>query len=304
MLWSLSGFLGLFHKTFFGFEFTPDGLQFSPCVPKDLDGERSLEGFPYRGMLLDIKVSGSGNRIKTFCLDGRRQSKAFVPASLTGTHEVTIELTGDFIESCIDIQGYTPAPEYPYVSVQEDVLVWNAVGKCLYRVLRDGKVVAETSEQRYELPESKTGEWQVITVDESGVAGFASEPLEIYPVTISVPVDVKIDEIKGEQVSVIVDVPEDGEYALDWLYSNGNGSVTGYNYCSTRTLYVDSQMIGVSVFPQRGKNDWNASGWSNPVTLKLAKGCHGVTLQYLDTDVNMNIKTDNAYVRELRLRHL
>ena len=304
MLWGLSGFMGLFHKVFFGMELTEDGMWFSPCVPESLEGERSLTGFPYRGMLLDIKVSGRGNRIKTFCLDGRRQSKAFVPASLTGTHQVTIELTGEFSESSVDIQEYTPAPEYPSVSVQGGELVWNAVGKCSYKVLRDGNVVAETSEFRFVLPEDNAGEWQVVSVDENGVAGFASEPLEIYPLTVSVPVDVKIDEIKGEQVSVTVDVPEDGEYVLDWLYSNGNGSVTGYNHCSTRTLYVDTQMVGVSVFPQRGKNDWKAAGWSSPVAVKLTKGAHTVALRYLDTDVNMNIRKDNAHVRELRLKQL
>ena len=304
MLWGLSGFMGLFHKAFFGIELTEDGMWFSPCVPESLEGERSLTGVPYRGMLLDIKVSGRGNRIKTFCLDGRRQPKAFVPASLTGTHQVTIELTGEFSESSVDIQGYTPAPEYPSVSVQDGALVWNAVGKCSYKVLRDGNVAAETSECRFVLPEDNAGEWQVVSVDENGVAGFASEPLEIYPLTVSVPVDVKVDEIKGEQVSVTVDVPEDGEYVLDWLYSNGNGSVTGYNHCSTRTLYVDTQMVGVSVFPQRGKNDWKAAGWSSPVVVKLTKGAHTVALRYLDTDVNMNIRKDNAHVRELRLRYL
>lgn len=304
MLWGLSGFMGLFHKTFFGIELTKDGITFSPCVPKTLEGVRSIEGFPYRDMLLDIRVKGSGNRIKSFCLDGRSQSKAFVPASLTGSHRVTIELTGEFAESSIDIHGYTPAPEYPSVSVQDGALVWNTVSKCSYKVVHDGRVLSETSECRFGLPDDNAGEWQVICVDENGVEGFASEPLELRPVKVSVPVDVKINESKGSQVSLTFDVPEDGSYILDWLYSNGNGSVTGYNHCSTRTLYVDSLLAGVSVFPQRGKNDWNASGWSNPVVLPLKKGSHTVELRYHDTDVNMNIRIDNAHIREFRVRKL
>ena len=304
MLWGLSGFMGLFHKAFFGLELTKDGLAFSPCVPKSLEGERSLEGFPYREMLLDIKVTGSGYCVKSFCLDGKRQKKAFVPASLSGRHQVTIELTGDFTESSIDIQDYTPAPEYPSVSVKEGALVWDKIGDCSYKVLRNGKVAATAIDSHYDLPDENAGEWQVIAVDGKGIEGFASEPLEIYPVAVAVPVDVKINEMKGTQVSVSLDVPEDGTYALDWLYSNGNGSITGYNHCSTRTLYVDSEQAGVSIFPQRGKNDWNAEGWSNPVELKLKKGIHQVELRYLDTDVNMNIKVDNAQVRQLRIRQL
>jgi hypothetical protein len=165
-------------------------------------------------------------------------------------------------------------------------------------------MVEMTSEVCHVLPEYSTGEWQVMAVDESGVEGFASEPLEIYPSAVSVPVDVKIDETKGLQLSVSIEVPADGVYILDWLYSNGNGSITGYNHCSTRTLYVDSKQAGVSIFPQRGKNDWNAEGWSNPVRVKLSKGVHEVWLKFLDTDVNMNIKVDNAHVRALRLRPL
>ena len=37
----VSGFIGLYHRAFFGFEFKEDGLNFSPYVPKELKGERS-----------------------------------------------------------------------------------------------------------------------------------------------------------------------------------------------------------------------------------------------------------------------
>ena len=79
--------------------------------------------------------------------------------------------------------------------------------------------------------------------------------------------------------------------------------------CNRMASYVAAgtpvtQMVGVSVFPQRGKNDWKAAGWSSPVAVKLTRGTHTVALRYLDTDVNMNIRKDNALVRELRLRFL
>jgi hypothetical protein len=217
---------------------------------------------------------------------------------------VVIELTGDLRVSSIDIKGYTPAPEYPSVSFKDGDLVWNHIDNCSYKVLHDGKEVEMTGKESYALPEECTGEWQIIAVDKNGVEGFASEPLEIYQETVSVPVDVKIDETKGNQVTVSFEVPQDGTYALDWLYSNGNGSVTGYNHCSTRTLYLDSKQVGVSIFPQRGKNDWKAEGWSNPVHVNLSKGVHTAELKFLDTDVNMNIKVDNAHIRSLRLRPL
>lgn len=301
MLWGLSGFMGLFHKTFFGFEFTQEGLYFHPCVPKVLDGRRTLEGFPYRGMLLDISVSGSGNVVRKFTLDGKTLSRPFIPADLTGKHEVVIELAGEFPSSSINVRNYTPAPEYPVVQSKGDTLVWNPVEKCEYAVVHNGNIVAQVTDSKFVLPSDSTGEWQVIPIDGCGVSGFASEPLRIYPETISIPLDVRIDEIHGMQTVVSFVVPEDGTYVLDWRYANGNGSVTGYNMCSSRTLVLDSEKVGVCVFPQRGKGDWADSGWSSPVVLDLAAGKHIVEIHYNDDDVNMNVKVDNARIMELRL---
>ena len=300
MLWSLSGFIGLYHKAFFGLDLTEDGLWFSPCVPKALGGRRSLEGFRYRDMLLDITVTGSGNCVKSFRLDGKKLSKPFVPAGMSGRHEVVIELIGDFAPSSINVQKYTPAPEYPSVKLKGDTLVWKASAKCGYKLIHDGAFVAEVEGSEFVLPADSEGEWQVIPVDVNGVEGFASEPLRIYPVSLTVPVDVRIDEKKGQQVVVSVDVPQDGRYAVDWRYLNGNGTITSFNMCASRTLVVDSEMSGVCVFPQRGKDNWTDSGWSSPVILDLSAGRHEFELHYLDNDVNMNIKVDNAKVIELR----
>ena len=89
-------------------------------------------------------------------------------------------------------------------------MTWTHIDGCRYKVLHDGEMVEMTSDVCHVLPEYITGEWQVIAVDEDGVEGFASEPLEIYPSAVSVPVDVKIDEAKGLQLSVSVEVPADG----------------------------------------------------------------------------------------------
>ena len=85
MLWGLSGFMGLFHRTFFGFEFTKEGLALKPFVPTILAGTRKLEAFPYRNMLLDITVSGSGNEIASCLVDGK-EAEAFIPADWNGKH--------------------------------------------------------------------------------------------------------------------------------------------------------------------------------------------------------------------------
>lgn len=302
MLWSLSGFIGLYHRAFFGFEFREDGLSFSPYVPKELKGERSLMGFPYRNMKLNISVSGYGDEVKEFVLDGKRQKNAFVPADLEGEHSVEIKMGGRTDKSYITIREYTVAPECPEVSLVDSTIIWSAIPNATsYTILHDNVPVVQTADTSYVLPQAAEGEWQVLAVDAAGNEGFTSAPVRIYSEENVVPVNVKINEQKGLQVTVQVEIAEDGEYALDWCYSNGHWNEKSSNKCSVRTLYVDGIEKGVSVFPQLAKDDWDITGWSNAVKMNLAAGSHTVQLMYLDTNVNMNKDTDYAIVRDFRI---
>ena len=305
MLWSLSGFIGLYHRAFFGFEFTEDGLHFSPYVPEELKGERKLEGFPYRNMKLNVAVSGSGNVVKEFKLDGKLQKKAFIPSDLIGEHTIEIKLGGQTDRSRINICPYTTAPECAEVALNDNMLTWNPVKNAdKYVVLNDNVRVADTRETLYQLPSQASGEWQVMAVDAAGNEGFISAPVRTYKHESVMPVNVKIDEKKGLQAAVDFEISEDGVYTIDWCYSNGHWDEKSSNRCCTRTLYVDGLEKGVSVFPQIARDNWDVTGWSNAVKVTLKSGRHTIQLKYLDTNVNMNIKDDNAIVRDCRITRL
>ncbi len=301
MLWGLSGFMGLYHRTFFGFEFTREGLSFNPFIPEVLAGERSLKGFPYRNMTLDVTVSGCGGTIASCMVDGK-PSGPFVPSDLEGHHTVEIVMSGDHGPSSVNIAGYVAAPEYPSVSIDEGKLVWNPVeGAVTYHVIKDGKLNEKTRQCESVLDEC--GEYQVVAEDGRGVCSFASEPVRYYDSSsvLEYAVDRMVDETSGEQLCVSVTVPEKGWYVIDWNYANGNGEVGQQNSCSTRQLYIDGTDAGASVFPQRGMNDWTSYGWSSPVRVWLKKGNHTLSLRYLKENVNMNIDKDHAHVKSLRL---
>ena len=51
----------------------------------------TLSGFPYRSMMIDITLRGSGNRVRRTTIDGRPTRAASLPAHLTGHHRVEIE---------------------------------------------------------------------------------------------------------------------------------------------------------------------------------------------------------------------
>ena len=304
MLWGLSGFMGLFHRTFFGFEFTQEGLYMKPFVPTVLAGTRKLEEFPYRDMKLDITVTGSGTEIASCLVDGK-EADAFIPVDWTGKHTVEIVMKGEHKPSSINMVGYIGMPEMPVVQLNAGKLQWKAIeGAAKYEILKDGQVIAETVS--CEQPVAGNGEYQVRAVSPKGVHSFTSEPLRHYDdASIQlVSVDKWLDMTLGEQVKVKVSVPATGWYIIDWEYANGNGEVEQRNHCANRQLYIDGKNIETMVFPQRGLDAWNLYGWSAPVKVYLKKGNHQLALRYLEKNININIDLDKAHVKALRLTQL
>ena len=304
MLWGLSGFMGLFHRTFFGFEFTQEGLALKPFVPTVLAATRKLEAFPYRNMTLDITVSGSGHEIASCLVDGKEAS-AFIPADWTGKHTVEIVMKGEHKPSSINMVGYIPMPETPVVQDYAGKLQWKAIeGAAKYEILKDGQVVAETSSCEWNI--TGNGEYQVRAITDKRVHSFTSEPLRSYTdssVQI-VSVDKWLDKELGEQVKIKVAVPATGWYVIDWEYANGSGEVEQRNHCANRQLYVDGKNVSTMVFPQRGLDAWHLYGWSTPVKIYLKKGTHQFALRYLEKNININIDLDKAHVKSLRLTQL
>jgi hypothetical protein len=74
--WCATGFINMFYKGLLGMEFTPEGLSTSPNL---LPGMKTLElnNFIYRDAILNIKVTGSGEKV-------------FVESSSTGTIDLQI----------------------------------------------------------------------------------------------------------------------------------------------------------------------------------------------------------------------
>ena len=93
-------------------------------------------------------------------------------------------------------------------------------------------------------------------------------------------------------------------YTFDWRYANGNGPTNTENECAIRTLFIDGQKAGVSIFPQRGKYEWSNWGWSNPLQVHLSAGKHKISLTYMPYNENMNLVINQAMLDELRVTNL
>ena len=322
MLWSLSGNIALVYKILFGIEFHPDKISFHSLVPKNLEGKRTLKNFKYRNAVLDIEVNGFGNKIKAFYLDGKQQNQNEFPAVLTGKHSIRIMLTDTSKLSSINLQPNAVSPATP--EIDSDKFAWKKVaGADHYLILNDGIQIGKTKNLFYEIDSTETGEFQVIAVATNSLSSFASEPFDVYPdrriiveaedfnppskALYSGYSKTGFCEISVEvntTLSFKVNIKNDGLYAIDFRYANGNGPINTENKCAIRSLNVDDHFSGAVVFPQRGSGEWSNWGFSNSVKVKLSKGEHVIQLILTDHNENMNEKINQAMIDFMRLTRL
>lgn len=324
MLWSLSGNLSIVCRLLMGINFGNEQLLFKPFIPKALAGKRILKNFVYRNSTLDVEVEGYGNKIKVFYLDGKKQ-KPVLPAALTGHHQVKIIMANnEFTKQEINLQPAIASLKTPVTKLEGvNELSWNEVeGAVAYRILRNGEDYQHVETTRYHLPEDVYGEYQVIAVAANPyAASFASEPIVVgryntYEVENYAPKSdrkhkgfmgtgfVNIDKKENILIEIPVNIAEEGLYAIDWRYANGNNTIADDNRCAIRTLRVDGKVQGVAVFPQRGMNAWENWGWSNSHHVRLTMGKHVVSLSFESHNENMNIKVNQALLDQLRLMKL
>ena len=86
------------YQGLFGMVFGVEGIVFAPSKPRkhiflEMDATISLLNVQYRNAMLDIHVSGFGNKIQSFKLNGELRSKPRVGASSHGKQVVEIVVT-------------------------------------------------------------------------------------------------------------------------------------------------------------------------------------------------------------------
>lgn len=321
-LWSVAGNLAMVYKVIFGMHFQPDSLRFSPFVPYSYRGENKLTNFHYRNASLDIELSGYGNKIKSFLLDDKQEKTAEIPGNLRGKHTIKIVLNDNTVAGNIHLVKDYFAPEAPHATLSGDTLHWQAVNTAKeYEVMINGKKVATTQDTQYKVPINQYEEYQVIAVDSAGFKSFTSNPvvnippsfLQTYQMENFAPASalsykgftgkgfVEISTTKNLKIKFNITIPQDGEYAIDFRYANGNGPINTDNKCAMRSLFINNQRIGTVVFPQRGQGQWSNWGFSNALIVKLTKGTYPASLIFEPVNANMNMQVNQAMLDEVRV---
>ena len=325
-LWSVAGNLGMVYKVFFGLAFENDCLTFSPFVPRKYAGTKRLQGLKIRKAVLDLEIEGFGSQIQSITLDGQPLDKAQVPLSLQGPHEVKITLSNDIGPSNgVNKQQVRYAPASPVVSLMDNLLTWKKQDDAArYKVLRNGEVHVQTDQTQLELTKVDNAVYQVVAINNRGDESFASEPISIFAAerVISLELEkfagpvltdtagyhgegyIETSKTVNTSLSFSVEISVNGLYAMDLVYSNGNGPVNTDNRCAIRALYKEEDFVGTVVFPQRGSGNWTDWGKSNSLQLHLEKGKHRFTLSLAPFCENMNREMNQAFLDRVRVSRL
>ncbi len=323
MLWSLAGNISLIHKVLFGIQYEHDKLVFAPFVPKALEGNRILQHFRYRDALLNIEMEGSGNQIASFELDGKQQADAFIPADITGTHNLKIKLYSTLTDKGFVNELNTvfspAAPQLTYDN--KKIIIASPVPGMAYRILRNGEDIQHRGTEPVIPETTEYSVYQAIAMNSNGHESFASQPLVILANGAAQVIEAEqfnspatnpyrgfsgngfseTSHIKNKTMRFPVMINRDGVYAIDFRYANGNGPVNTDNKCAIRTVKEAGKTAGVVIFPQRGVEEWSNWGMSNPVMLFMEKGMHTIQLSLESFNENMNETVNQAMVDYMRI---
>ncbi|WP_194777672.1 alpha-L-rhamnosidase-related protein [Pararhodonellum marinum] len=325
-LWSVAGNLGMVFKVFFGLGFEKDYLTFSPSVPKKYTGKKQLQGLKIRNVVLDLEMEGFGRQIQTISLDGQLLDKPQIPLTLEGQHHVKISLTNHSGPlSKINKQEVFFSPDTPKAKLHANTLVWEGQDDAKgYKVLKNGKFYLQTEKSQVAISGKDHAVYQVIAISDREEESYASAPIlanaaegmgVVQLEKFAGPVlsaysgyrgegYVEISKTVNKALSFTLSIPQTGDYAMHFVYSNGNGPINTGNSCAIRALYREDVFIGTFVFPHRGMEIWDEWGESNSIQLPLEKGLHHFTLSLEAFCENMNGTINQAMLDCVRVVRL
>ncbi len=324
---SCAGAVAMNFRIFAGISFDEDGISFSPFVPEMLSGDKIIDGFAYRGSNLKIIVSGTGERISAFSIDGKIQEVPFFSAEHTGNHEIRVVMTGKPEKTEVNIAEQDPAPPAPVVvwDNYRDATIVNHNDSVAYMVYLNGVFERLLRSNMYEhIDDSDVSAFvNIIPVADNRIVGFSGRTHLYIPQgaqtivqmeDVAVPGTVHIgDKLKAAnfvEVSVTrnrriefeVNIPDSGTYFIDLRYANGSGYVNSEKGCAIRMLYVNNERTGALIFPQRGAGEWLSAGFSNMLAATLHKGNNKIAIVYEKPYCdNMNGKGSTALLDYLRI---
>lgn len=322
--WSAPGMAAIIHRVIFGMDYQPDGISFNPIVPMSLSGEKKLSGLPYRNATLTIKIFGTGERIKTFSINGMVSQRHFLPDTVSGN--VTVEITMDNRppgQTRLNSQPFITTLPTPVVTWKDDsvAIVDNFNDSTGYSIYVNSYFIDNFESVR--IPFTPLGGFSTVTITpftKTGLSGFSSQPRQyIAPGSMTtIPSSLmsaagtaliadhslsrQFVEATTDYNTVLyfrIDARDDGDYLIDFCYANGEGPADNGDKCAVRMLYLEDAVAGAIVMPQLGAGNWTETAYSNMVPVKLKRGRNHLSLRL--TVGNTNRKVNTTLIKYARI---
>lgn len=310
-LWSIAGTLAGYYRVMFGMNYDEDGITFNPYIPAWMKGPFELSNFKYRNSNLTIRLSGEGDKVTSFKVDGvsRDISSYVFPVNAEGSHtiEIVMENSSNEYKISKSEDNLVVAPEMPSMTYSSGTLRWTQSSGLTYK-LWTGKEYVDVNGGSYNVDTTVYGCYSLMAISPDGVCSELSQPIVVSPDRIRVEAEsgtVSSDSyISGNYVidkryrnpnlTIEVDIKKAGKYLLSAVYNNPGDATSGVS-CAIRSVYVDGVDMGSLVFPEVYKE--HTDQLSTHLSLNLSEGKHSVKVFYDSAnwyDRNMSIADNNV----------
>lgn len=310
-LWSIAGTLAGYYRVMFGMNYDENGITFNPYIPAWMKGPFELSNYKYRNAVLKINLSGTGDKVKSFKVDGvSKDINTYVfPCDSTGNHtiDIVMENSGTKYKINKSEDNLVVCPEMPTMTYSNGKLTWTQKNGLKYK-LWTGKEYIDVSGGSYNVDKTVYGCYSLMAVSADGVCSELSKPIVVSPDRIKIEAEsgsvsntnlissgYVIDKrSQSAKLTLSVNIPKKGKYLLSGIYNNSGDATSGIS-CAIRSVYVDGADKGTLVFPEVNSSRKNQT--STHLPLELEQGVHTVKVFY-DTanwyDRNMSITNNNV----------
>ncbi len=289
-----AGNLSMIYNVIAGMKFLPNGIEFSPKVPKCFNGKKIITSFKYRGAILDIIVKGTGNELSKISLDGNDLADNFINGNISGHHTIVITMNDIYTGS-----GKITVATDLYQIPETPLWQWDGYYGTTYNYnSSNGYKILINDVPSYSMRDSVLGTRDTVTyrsfalmaVNKYGFS-YISKPhfitttatihkfAELYPqLAINIPFPgfykhrpIEITD-STSWISVPVNVAEAGNYVIDVLYCNGTGGASLVAPCHMLEVTANGHLQGVVATPPLGEGQWLRTAYSSRLNVQLLKG--------------------------------
>ena len=293
-LWSVAGTLAGYYRVMFGMNYDEDGISFDPYIPSWMEGPFELSDYKYRNAVLKIKLSGEGDKVKSFKVDGvSKDIKSYVfPVNSTGSHtiEIVMEQSGTTYKINKSEDNLVVCPEMPAMSYNNGTLRWTPKSGLTYK-LWTGREYVDVNSGSYTVDTSVYGSYSLMAISPDGVCSELSKPIVVSPDRIKIEAEsgsvssaslissgYVIDKrSRSAELTLSVTISKKGRYQLSGIYNNSGDATSGVS-CGIRSVYVDGTDKGSLIFPE--VNSDHKDQTSTHLTLDLDEGVHTIKIFY------------------------